>query len=655
MTSRASFYKLYKETLRRHFTSILILVVAFVIHLITIVLSLQNYVELLNEYNSEVYLERIVDLFSPNIANGVFALAAGLFLAFDFFRYLHSKMQTDFYESLPVRKSDLFVTNVICSISVFAFLSIITFGLELLVVNVFGHGTITILKNLFWNLLCTNLCFIASFLTAVLAWVMTGHPIVALLGYGAFTGYNPIVLCKLFPVFAAAYFDTYVSMPVFTKINWNSIFYYLSPGSLMAILCSETSNIWNIKEHYAHFIAIIVFSVIIGYLAFLLYKKRPSETCGRAMAFSRINAPIRILVVVPISLYGGLLLQELSSSYMSFAWLIFGIIFIGFIIHGLMEAIFEADVRAAFKKKKQLLLSYGICFAFLSIFWFDLFNYDEYIPNENKVENIYIESNTLRVFNHNIENQDGLTPALIKPALQAAKDIVSIDRQEFTEASTITFNYELKNGMIIAREYAFDIYNIPSSLDNLSKEDEFKDDVLMLYDFDPEAFTNIFTQSNYEETILDLSYREEIFAAYLEEYRQLSLSDSFNTPIECQLIGEWIIPSDNETIQEYTTNCWFPIYSTFENTIALMKKAGYVPFQDLENVTITQLTINPEKYDDEPAIITDLALLEELKPFMKLNDYSHFFYNDEWYNGTIRIETSFDELYLDIVIPKDVF
>ncbi len=97
MTSRVSFTKFYKETLKKHFTSLLVLILAFVIHLITIIMSLQNLVKHIDNYNVENYLERILSLYSPNIACGIFALGAGLFLAFDFFRYLHSKMQTDFY------------------------------------------------------------------------------------------------------------------------------------------------------------------------------------------------------------------------------------------------------------------------------------------------------------------------------------------------------------------------------------------------------------------------------------------------------------------------------------------------------------------------------------------------------------------------------
>ena len=154
MTSRVSLSKFIKETWKRHTTSMLVLAFAFIFHLIIVFLNVQNIalVPTFNlNYDLDHILRRLADIYSPNTANGFFALIAGLFMAFDYFKFFHSRKETDFYESLPVTKKTHFLTNVLCSFSLFAVGTIITLGLELCFLFAIGYGTSSLAIVTFWN------------------------------------------------------------------------------------------------------------------------------------------------------------------------------------------------------------------------------------------------------------------------------------------------------------------------------------------------------------------------------------------------------------------------------------------------------------------------------------------------------------------------
>ena len=123
MTSRVSFPKLIIETLRRHLAAVLITVLAFFVHIISFFLNVQNilsqaYVQdvasssllPISPNNSEHVIRELTELSSPNFATTIMVMLIGGYLAFDFFRYMHSKKETDFYESMPIRRQKWYLT-----------------------------------------------------------------------------------------------------------------------------------------------------------------------------------------------------------------------------------------------------------------------------------------------------------------------------------------------------------------------------------------------------------------------------------------------------------------------------------------------------------------------------------------------------------------
>ena len=121
-----------------------------------------------------------------------------------------------------------------------------------------------------------------------------------------------------------------------------------------------------------------------------LYNRRLAESAGRAMAFTKANTVIKVLLVIPSALYSGIIFYSLGNARSIF-WLIFGVVFGVFVIHALIECIYEFDVRAIFCHKKQLIvIMFGSLFIMAS-FSADLFGYDRYIPKASRVDSIEIK------------------------------------------------------------------------------------------------------------------------------------------------------------------------------------------------------------------------------------------------------------------------
>ena len=613
----------------------------------------------------DYFIERLTELCSPNFNNGILALLMAAYLAFDYFKYMHSRKETDFYDSLPVRKRDWFKILLLCGISVFVILCTVTLGIELAIVFVSGYGNFTILQYMLWNLLCMIGIFLASFMTAVLAMTMTGHPIVAIMGYAVFASYMPIILRYLYPAFADTFFTTYVETETGNVMN------FFSPASIAYKLTYTWGRIWDATEHMKYFIAVWIFAAVVGVIAYLLFLKRPSEAAGRAMSFEKANAPIRVLLVIPLALYIGLFLHSMSA-FAHDAWLIFGVLFGGFIIHGLMECIFQFDVRALFSKKKQLLVSLLICYGVVFGFQMDFFNYDEYIPKADEVKTVYITSGNMQQYtgygyNNSEKETDGITGEYIEPALEAAKDIMAFSTSVNWDADVVytdvvIFQYELKNGQTKYRRYQYNVNDIPESFDKIIATKEYKNDICSLYTVDRSKINSIGYSTGVEYINLNLTNEQMnlLIDTYLEEYTALTYTRYYEESVILQFGCEYSQPKAENVDEKfyveeatYYLDEYFPVYSSFKNTLSLLNEYGTTTFQETENLKVNSLEIYDKEYGT--TMITTPELLDALMPYLLVSEFNHNKYDNNWLYGTLRATTDNKEIYLDICIKQSDF
>ena len=103
-----------------------------------------------------------------------------------------------------------------------------------------------------------------------------------------------------------------------------------------------------------------------GILGMELYRKRPMEAAGRAMAFKKTMAPIRILIVLAAGMGASMFFWTLQSRL---HWGLFGMVAGVLLAHCIIEIIYQADFKKLFSHKLQLLgcVAAGVLFFCLFI------------------------------------------------------------------------------------------------------------------------------------------------------------------------------------------------------------------------------------------------------------------------------------------------
>ena len=126
---------------------------------------------------------------------------------------------------------------------------------------------------------------------------------------------------------------------------YNNITNYLSPVWIGLRGMADINSSGEIQIKYIMILLLWIIGLYV--LCRALYNRRPAESAERAMAFTKANIAIKVLLVIPSALYSGIIFYSLGNASSIF-WLIFGVVFGVFVIHALIECIYEFDVRATF-------------------------------------------------------------------------------------------------------------------------------------------------------------------------------------------------------------------------------------------------------------------------------------------------------------------
>lgn len=619
MTSRISLGKLMKEEFRHHMVSIFATVLTFLAEILFFYFEIQRLVQ--NELTGQQNKEVIAAVGEPAFRMMIPAVVLAILLSVEYFKYLHSQKKTDFYMSLPVKRKEKFWLGIIVCGIIFLFPCVVATACECVIGYATGFGTTLFLYNMVWNCLCKILAFLAVFMTMSLAMILTGNLVIAILGFGVFCAYVPLFVKYLFLAFKEVFFDTYVygAVSAFSE-TWN----YFSPMTLVYKLTMDYRN-WTIARHLNYMIAILIFIIVIVVLAKVLYVKRPSEAAGRAMAFPKFNSGIRFCIVIPLALYCGYFLYQASPNQ-SKVWLYLGAIVGAFLLHGIMESIFQFDLRGMLAKKKQLGVSAVICCAFIMAFQMDITKYDEFVPEAEEVASVIVMPYTNNIqFYDDIytDEKDGIYGDTIQDVVKLAENLVeqneSFEEEQYDELGYVTIEYQMKNGRKKARQYYYNLEDetCMALMNKIVATEEFKNDYYSLYGTELLMLDNI--RWNNGLVIKKMSLTEEEKAEFLEIYL-LELTELTLTEMEEENIIAVFSIGYNEL--GVTASSWsleeFPVYEDFDRTIGYLSQCGIAinpPFGDCELISLEVF----EEYDDEQATIEpgftvkDVKLLEEVK------------------------------------------
>lgn len=533
------------------------------------------------------------------------------------FSYLHSRQKTDFYHSIPVKRETLFAVLYVNGILYTA----VPYLINLLVASILIQIKTAISfpwTEVLGGFLLHMLFFILIYSFVVLAAVMTGNTLVSLLGTAVFFSWGPGMILLKFG-YSTVYFKTfYEDNDLLGRLVTKSspITWYF--GSTLDGTGAGEKALW----------AAAISLIVIG-IELILYKNRPSEAAGHAMAFIKSQSVIKFLLVVPFALSGSLIFYMLKGYD---GWGVFGLLCGLLISYAVIEIIYNFDFRKMFAHRKQLLLCITVSAGVLAFFRFDWCGYDSYLPSADNVKSsgLYcyeLDSDTLSSYlvEPQIEHISSLgTPyvnwsqktraeLLQNMTLLNTEDVLEIARvgiQETKKNSSwnepIVIEYRLKNGGIRYRSYMIDLTLIEQALDRTYNQKEYKNAVYPILNLSADEIAGINYQeySDYRHVKLpNKEMKKKLLETYKLELSSLTAETRRKeSPIAALQFKTNEIQEMIELVQKkggdfssFNWNYYYPVYPSFSKTIELLKQCGIEVGTFLNAETVEKIELQGSK------------------------------------------------------------
>lgn len=312
-----------------------------------------------------------------------------------FFNYLFSKSRVDLYHSIPVNRTRLFITNYVSGVIIYVIALVLEYLIGILIAIPNHYMTGTAFRNILIGMAANFVHFLYGYSVTVFTVMLTGKLAVAVTGVLTLFFFFPVtatVLNFFKEYFYVTYVDfSYIIPDALTKYAWLSPF--SSYGNCLSDMNSFT--VYNriidyfvpgsVSQAAISVIAPFLMAAVVTALAYILYRKRPSEAAGKAVAFKIAQPVIRIPIVILGGLIGTWFMLSSVNGFKT-KWLWFGLVLGVVLTHCVMEIIFRESFKALFMDKLQLLICVIAAVLIVGVYYGDLSGYDKYIPDKNKVE-----------------------------------------------------------------------------------------------------------------------------------------------------------------------------------------------------------------------------------------------------------------------------
>ncbi len=561
--------------------------------------------------------------------------AAAMILGLTGFLYLHSKKQIDFYNSLPVKRETLFAVKFLDGFLIIAAAYLINMFAAFGIFCGNGVAAGEIMKMMFASFAVNMIGFLLLYAVMVIAVLLTGNLFISILGAGVLYGYMPAISVLI---------ESLKSLFFVTQGRGNNIFWlaeYGSPIGYFGKMVSAGLDVFHTDQFYddidfgirmnlqnttdsgasllKYCVIGLAVAVVLAAVALVLYKIRPSESAGKAMAFKKTQAPIKILILVPMTITMTIFLW---SIYYSGVWAAVGFA-LGLVLSScIIEIIYHFDFAKLFANPVQTAVSGVLALVVVGFFWTDAFGYDSYIPNEKNFESATINMNLDSDVDYGLPYRDGdsyrwrymnasdyadanmkitdytAVRALAEKAVENAKQqrgrklngdsSYSYDGNDYM--IYVQAGYRQKNGKTVYRSYSISRAALGSTLDEIYAMKEYRDGTYPVMSYQPENITGIYwlSDSNISEVNAGDALRSEILAAYQEELAGLTISERaveapvaalrFLTKAESEYLRTISVQrgytSSGFRMDDMNAVNFFPVYPSFTKTIALLKQAG---------------------------------------------------------------------------------
>ncbi len=642
--------KVKKEEFRRQMPMVMLTIFYFILVMISMGIVIQN-AAAAKQSMKQVMLSYLLPNGFLIVTTILLAFISGIYT----FSYLHSKQRVDMYHALPINRTKLFDLITNRSFEIFAFFQAITLGLQLIVSAAAGVFSGELLLDAVITLCSYGLIFLANYYMAALAMILTGNIAVGVLGTAVFATWIPIMIRFTLADLYRIFFATYVTEP-----SWSFWLDYGSPSSVAFSLAQGMDGEWTVS--YGCWI-LLLWVAVLQILTKSLFKNRPSEAAGNAMAFPRWNGVIKTCITVPYGIFFGTFFYSLANES-GRIWLWLGLVLGIIIIHAICEMIFQLDPRAIFSHKKELIAILAAMLLFVGTFAFDVYGYDDYVPKADKVKSVRLDD---AYFYQDVIVEEEADEAQ-KGAVgeEKMKEIIEVIRENIgeqikdtsldsvdTDASSVRVVYYMEDGKEIWRSYVF-----PSNVTDKIKtafmnSKDYKKSAYSIYSIDTASIRSIDIYTDgWKSQELEKDDRAEFIKIYREELLNLTYETVKNVipTTRFNLTYRSEDESDDDQSTNVTSNDYY-IYPSFEKSIAFLEEKGYTFENQFAHAKLQKIRLYSDDMEQE---ITEEKLIEKVKNSLYAVDSLPDDYRDEMGKYGIQIDGTIDgQSFMELDVVTD--
>ena len=307
-----------------------------------------------NSYNENIYREKnipgLVETISESyflfyLISGCVAVMCAIFM----FNYLNSRVNVNFYHSLPFSRTRMFFTNYLAGIVVFT----VSFGLNYLIaisIPAFtGMGffeCFPVLSSIFGNSL---LYFLLFYSMTVMIGMLTGFAPVQWLMTVIAVAIIPAI--KTGTVLLQSFWSTGVWTDYYFRFRQ---FMYTTPVAYLF-----TNN----KFTPATKLLFILFTLVFTVVALVIYHYRKSERSGNSFAFNHFASVVKYIVMFPSAIGCALIFGAIGDGELF--WLLFGGVIGCLLAWMIMNSVINKTTRAMFRGVKGFLIFAAVMLAYI--------------------------------------------------------------------------------------------------------------------------------------------------------------------------------------------------------------------------------------------------------------------------------------------------
>ena len=605
MTSKRSFLVSLKENNKRR---IWVWIVSFLTMLLTYPGIMTMYISRIKFWNKdgayptvELYKRTLCSVVTDALGFHEFITIAvtclAIIIGVQGFSYLYSRKKIDMYNSLPVSSKRRFVVIYVNGVLTYVIPCLISVALAIIMAAAQGGMSSGAMAECGLALLMNFVYFLAVYNITILAVMLTGNVFITAIAIGVFIGMG------------------YLWQYFFINMQYNffdtkcTFFDNHEMETTLSIALNHMETVSYLKFLDLPDIVKIVFAIsgrwfvemlLIGALAFLCYLKRPSEAAGKAISFKVITPFLKVIIAPTVGLIIYTLVFE--GSYSNTAFAVFAMIIGTILCAAIMEIIYEFDMRAAIKNLVSTGISAVVAIAIFCVFYFDIFSYDAYVPDEGKVESIAISINpysnhyyklnddSIRSIEEGVYLRDNMFITDVEPVLEIVKNNQK-DVEDMVERQGIYILYRLKSGREVSRQAVIDFADNSNAalLDKIMGTKEYREGAYQLFkdaDLLKRSDTTITYRNGTVESNIPHKASDKLMEAWLKDMEKLNFSLVRNN-LPCGYINTFYGVSYIRVAM--------PIYDNFTNTIACLEENNaYYPLEiNAEDV----LTLSVRNYN----------------------------------------------------------